>query len=198
MPHDQEVLKHRQRKMIFNYISEHPGTTLPAIRRVFDLNPSTLKYHLHYLEKNRKIVIKKEKNNNCYYCTKDDGFDLDPGTGVDTGSLSPIHKRVLKVISSNAGMTHDQILKSLDIKRRDATLVLQRLNELDLIWKIRTDNGVGYECISRENLKKAVYKRLLLRLVNDEMDEETFLKVKHRLDGLEADRPRKRKPTKAE
>ena len=42
-------LEHRTRKVVFNYISDNPGVTFSAIRRVYDLSESTLRYHLRYL-----------------------------------------------------------------------------------------------------------------------------------------------------
>ena len=54
-----EELKHQTQKLIYNFISTHPGVSFSRIRNFFELNDSTLKYHLHYLEKNNRISSEK-------------------------------------------------------------------------------------------------------------------------------------------
>ena len=58
---EQKIIQNNEnRKMIYNHIMAHPGVAFVVLRRVFDLNKSTLRYHLNYLEKNQKITFSME------------------------------------------------------------------------------------------------------------------------------------------
>ena len=57
MNKDKEKLEHYLRKMIYNHIKEYPGVSFSTLKKVYDLNDSTLRYHLKYLERNEKIEL---------------------------------------------------------------------------------------------------------------------------------------------
>jgi hypothetical protein len=46
---------------------------------------------------------------------------------------------------------------------------------------------VGYEFITKESLRQEVYNRLLVRLLSGEIDENTFVKVKRKLEIIDVD-----------
>ena len=58
---------HDNRKDIFDYISNNPGSHLRKIARDLDMCLSTLRYHLVHLEKNGSIVSQKQNNLKIYF-----------------------------------------------------------------------------------------------------------------------------------
>ena len=50
-----KILELPQRRIIFNYISEHPGLHLRELSRRIDIPYSSIRYHLYYQEKRSRI-----------------------------------------------------------------------------------------------------------------------------------------------
>ena len=48
---------HETRKRLMLYIQENPGTTFQRLKGVFKLNEGTLRYHLNYLRRTKRIRI---------------------------------------------------------------------------------------------------------------------------------------------
>jgi hypothetical protein len=59
------------------------------------------------------------------------------------------------------------------------------LLEHQLIWKVQNDGEIGYEYITKEKLRYEMYNRLLMKLLANEIDEETFLKIKRKLERID-------------
>ena len=55
------------RKLIFDYVSDNPGSHLRKIARDLDVRLGTLRYHLDYLEKKGLIVSQKQNNLKMYF-----------------------------------------------------------------------------------------------------------------------------------
>ena len=178
------ALDHRMRRIVYNYISENPGVAFGRIKKMLEMNASTLKYHLRYLEKSNKVFSQKEGKKRCYFCEERPGFDLDPMSGIDLDSLSKKQQRLLGLIRSNPGITRKDLLSNLNIDRKALTRDLRKLQDKKIVLKV----DKGYEYITNERLKEMIYKRLLMRLLNDEIDEEQFKAVKRKLESLEAAR----------
>ena len=53
----EEILKLESRKLIYNYILEHPGLHFRELSRELKIPKSTLEYHLSYLKKLELIKI---------------------------------------------------------------------------------------------------------------------------------------------
>jgi hypothetical protein len=51
-----------------------------------------------------------------------------------------------------------------------------------IVRKIPNGNKVNYEYIENKQLRFEILKRLLIKLLQKEIDEETFLELKRKLD----------------
>ena len=65
--HEESPIEHRSRRLIFRYISTNPGVSFGSIKRFFDMNTSTLKYHLHYLERKKRVSSTREGGKRCFF-----------------------------------------------------------------------------------------------------------------------------------
>lgn len=187
MESGEEGLGHLTRKQIFNYISSHPGSSFGNIRSIFELNESTLKYHLNYLERTKKIESRKEGRRRCYYCQGEYGED-EIGTVVRSEpTLTANQQRIINVIRRRPGITNKDLVARTKLNRKTVSYNLERLIEKKVLWKIKADGVIGYEYITEEKLRKEMYNQLLIQLLSDEIDEDTFLKIKKKLESLDID-----------
>ena len=185
----EEGLEHRTRKLIFNFISTHPGASFGVIRNFFDLNESTLKYHLHFLEKNHRISSKRDGRLRLYFCASKLGSDTEVAfqypQKVKQLNLSKSQQRVLTIIKRQPGITRSELMRFTKLGRKTLSYNLEKLIENNLIWKVKEHGSIGYEFITKEKLRKEIYNRLLMRLLSDEISEEKFLKIKKKLESMD-------------
>lgn len=109
----EEDIDFNNQKLIFNFISNNPGSHLRKISRTLGVHLSTLRYHLDYLEKQELIVSKKEKNLKSYYIAGKLG-------AIDKNITRLLQQKrfrdIILVIITNPGLTHSEISDRLSIK----------------------------------------------------------------------------------
>jgi predicted transcriptional regulator len=177
------ALEHRTRKQIFRFIQTNPGSTLSMIKRVLDLNRSTLSYHLNFLEKNNEIFSKKEGRTRRYYCSNESGtLSLLPN--VDPEALTTVQRRLLAYIERYPGITQKELMRRTKKNQQTVSYNVKKLIELQLVWKVETGGRNGYELVTPDKLREEMKKRLLLWLMNGEIDKETYIEMKERMDSL--------------
>ncbi len=183
----EEGLEHKTRKLIYNYISTHPGASFSVIKDFFDLNESTLKYHLHFLEKNNRIISQREGRQRLYFCEGVKNVDFHYPQKVKMLNLSRSQQRMLTLIKRQPGIGKHELLNFTRMNRRTLNYNLEKLLEQKLIWKVKNAGKIGYEFITKEKLRKEIYNKLLMKLLSDEIDEEKFLRIKKKLEMLDVD-----------
>ena len=178
MANGEFALEHKTRRMIYNYILEHPGASFGRIRKVFDLTAGTLRYHLKYLKKAEKIDSRLEEGKRCYY-TLENKID---SPAVPGANLNPTQKHLLTIIKDNPGITKKELAKKTRFKSPTVAYNVKKLVEFKLVWKSKQGKATGYEFITKENFKEELRNLLLKRFLAGEVDEETFLELIKRLE----------------
>jgi predicted transcriptional regulator len=181
MHEDEDVLDHRTRRMVYNYISSHPGVSFQRIRKVLDLNSSTLRYHLKFLEKSGKVVLELESGKKHFYPR---------GSGRDSGDyesrpseLTKKEQRVLDTIKRKPGISKRGICNYTNLNRNSISRCINTLRDRKLIWKVRSGRSTGYEYITKEKLKQEMLKLLIDRFLHNEIDRDRFLALKRELEN---------------
>ena len=186
MNNGEGATQNKSRKFIYNYIASHPGASFGAIRNIFEMKSSTLQYHLTYLERDKMIKSKREGRRRCYYCPQ----KVHPGentTSVELNKLTEIQKQILQQIQNEPGITRKELCEKNRVNKKKLSYTLKRLGDMNLIW-LTKDNGVaGYEYISKEKLRTEIFKRLIKKFLADEIDEESYHKIKKKLEKLDID-----------
>lgn len=67
---DEMTLDNDNRRALYTYICEHPGTHISELRRQMKYSMSTVVYHLRVLEKAGLVRYEKRKNFQFYYPIK--------------------------------------------------------------------------------------------------------------------------------
>lgn len=181
------ALQHKTRKQIYNYISTHPGVSFGNIRNFLGLNESTLKYHLIYLERAREITSKPEGRRRCYFCAHQQSSILRSQPRAAHFDLSGTQQRIVNLIRNRPGITKQDLISQTKLNRKTVSYNIDKLLEQKLIWQIKTENGIGFEYITKEKLRIEMYNQLLLKLLSDEIDEETFNRIKKKLETMDID-----------
>lgn len=179
------ALEHHTRQIIYNYILSRPGVSLVKIKHFFNMNESTLKYHLNYLERSKKIFSKRKSGHRCFYCIDRSKSDLSPFPQSDPQTLTKIQHRLLNLVQNTPGITNKELINITKLNRKKISYNLKRLCDLKLIWQVRNDGIIGYEYITKEKLRDEIFNQLVLELLANEIDEETFHKIRKKLEMMD-------------
>jgi DNA-binding MarR family transcriptional regulator len=109
----------------------------------------------------------------------------DPYFDAELNTLTRNQQRIIGVVRSKPGITKQDLIIKTRLNRKTLSYNLDRLLEQKLIWKVGGETG--YEYITKDKLRSEIYNRLLMKLLSDEIDEETFLKIKQKLETLDID-----------
>lgn len=179
------ALEHDTRRMIYNHIVSNPGVSFNILKQVFKLNDSTLRYHLNYLERNEKISFSQDRGKRYYYphlghrTVNNNGWDSEP---LEAYNLSGVQKQIVNTIRRYPGINQKELIIRTRLSRLAINKNIKKLMELCIVRSIPDANKVCYEYIENEQLRYEILKRLLIKLIRKEIDEEEFLKLKRSLD----------------
>lgn len=185
MMESESLLENQTRRMIFNHIIAHPGVSFIILKKVLNLNESTLRYHLNYLEKSEKISLGLEKGKRYYYPYKGSIHVVQKDEGSNKlveYELTTTQERIISTIKRYPKINQKELGKRTKINRITLGKNLNTLMNLCIVRKIPNGNKVLYEYIPNEQLRYEILKRLLKQLLNKEIDEKTFLELKRKLD----------------
>lgn len=187
MPDGEGALGHRSRKLIFNFISTNPGASFETIKKFFDMNKSTLNYHLKYLERNKQISSKLEGKCRCYYCELKKKHFIHPYLREKQPTLTKTQQQLITIIQNNPGVSNKDLIAKIKINRKNLSYNIKKLREQKLIWAVQNDGVLGYEYVTNEKLRHEMVARLISKLLADEIDEETYHKLKKKLETIDID-----------
>ncbi len=174
------MLDHRTRRMIVNYITSHPGESFQRMRRVLDINSSTLRYHLDYLRKNRLVEEAKEYGQRCYYPCGSSTDENNEESHIP--ELNKRQNRILACIKKDPGITKREIARTTNLAPKEISKCIRVLRDNQLIWKVRSGRNTGYEFITDKKLKDEMMRLLIDRFLNEEISKEKFLALKKELE----------------
>ena len=187
---DDEVLRHRTRKLVFNYVSAHPGSSFGTIREVFDLTEGTLDYHLHYLERHGLMRSTSQGRQRLYYPV----HAAAPGElqvrlpEFDPASLTEVQQRILTIIRQKPGMSISELETVSGMNRRVLQYNIKVLRERMVVVKQGNGRSTRYESATQEKLNEELNRFVIMKFLKGEIDEETYLRLKG---GVERERLRK-------
>jgi predicted transcriptional regulator len=179
-----DILTNKLRKLIYNQIVSYPGVSYKKLKDIFELTDNALKYHLNYLEKNKKISSSQEKGSTCRYFPHPSSVTIPERIRgiLESYKLTPIQERILEYIIRYPGINQKELVGRTGMNRFKIKRNIKSLKVLNLVKNHRYGNTVCYEYIPDVELKFSIMKELMLKLLNNEIDEETFLKVKKKLE----------------
>ncbi|UCH90081.1 MAG: winged helix-turn-helix transcriptional regulator [Thermoplasmata archaeon] len=181
----ESVLDNETRRLIYNHIMANPGVSFNVLKNVFNMNDSTLRYHLNYLEKNDKISFGLEKRKRNYYPHANKAYAVQNqgnSNSPDVLDLTPRQERIVETIKDFPGITQKELINKTGISRNTINKNLNKLMEHCIVRKYPNGNSVSYEYIENEQLRYEILRQLLIKLINKEIDEKTFLELKRKLD----------------
>ena len=178
-------LENETRKLIYDHIMAHPGVSFIILKSVFKLNDSTLRYHLNYLERSEKISFGIEKGSRYYYPHLGGRHIIQKAEGTNTLTayeLTITQEKIISTIKRYPKINQKELVKLTRINRITLSNNLKKLMSLCLIRKVPNGNKVQYEYLENKQLRYEILKHLIKRLLSNELDEDTFLKLKRELD----------------
>jgi predicted transcriptional regulator len=177
------TLEHETRRMLYEHITAHPGVSFNVLKRVFDLNDSTLRYHLDYLERDQKISFGLESGKRIYYPHLYKNIVVRDTENIDrTHQLSQLQEQIIDTLQRYPGISQKELVKITGMNRLTLINNINKLMDLCIIRKIPSDNGVCYEYIENEQLKFEILRGLVIKLLKHEISEEKFLELKRKLE----------------
>jgi predicted transcriptional regulator len=183
MSNGEPVLEHETRRMIFNHIIAHPGVSFNILKNVFSLNDSTLRYHLNYLEHSEQISFGLEKGKRQYYPNQNKHIIIrSDEIQKEFFQLTPKQEQIIEKIKQYPGITQGELIRMTGIQRLTLTQNIKKLMDICIVRKVPDKNNVRYEYIENEQLKYEIMKRLVVKLLRHEIDEQKFLELKRKLE----------------
>ncbi len=175
-------LEHNTRKMIVNHILAYPGVSFVSIKKMLNLPDGTLRYHLNYLESKKEIRSCLEGNNRCYYPVQRIIFDSKSESEIKTHRLNDTQERLLDIIQRNPGITQKDLILLTGLKRITVRYNIRKFIDFGVVRKEPNGRNICYYYISDIELKERIKKRLIAKFLSNKIDEQTFLRLKRRLE----------------
>jgi predicted transcriptional regulator len=151
---------------IVNYVLLHPGSSFSDIQTIFDIPESTLRYHLGYLEKKGQIYSDSKKR--IYY----------PTEHKEKKNISKTQMILINSIKKHPGITQKELAAKTMVNRLTIRKNINLLIEEERVTITRIGNEIHHFFIYPEDLEKIKTLRLITKLVQDKIDEDTYWELR--------------------
>jgi predicted transcriptional regulator len=179
---DEVALENKIRKTLYNHIVEYPGVTFTTLEKFYNLNHSTLRYHLKYLEHAERITSKLESGKLHYYVNNSvEFFSNTINNDLKIQGLTKHQEHILNAIKQHPGINQTELIAKTSLQRHILTYNISKLIERGIVRKINHDKNVCYEYIPKKLLNHELLRVLAIKLLNKEIDEQTYLKLREKL-----------------
>lgn len=161
------------RDALLEYIEDNPGVSFPMVQKAFRMNEGTLRYHLDYLAGEDKVRIARKGNVRCYYCED---------VKNRSEEMSRDESRIANLIRDNPGISRSELRRIYGPENDGLPSILRKLRDRKMIWKVEDGGDPCYEYITDRQLALEMMTIVIERFLDDEIDRETFLALKRRIE----------------
>lgn len=133
-----EKIEQGIRYEILGYLKAKPGANYSELKNNLDLNDGSLVHHLKILEREEKIYSKKLGKYKLFYIST---YRRQPNIGI---YLSPFHKRILEIITTQPGIVPKKLSKILDRSQSDISYHLSELTRNGFLEKRKKGRNIHY------------------------------------------------------
>jgi predicted transcriptional regulator len=145
---DKEPLELENRRKIFCFISDKPGTHMRDILRELDMQPGLLSYHLDQLEKAGIIRSETDGYWRRYYLIE--GFPMRDRKIVSLFRQSST-REIIILLLENGTMTFQQLLEKLRLSKSTLSHHMKKLTSVEkLIEQSKMERETAYTLIDPE------------------------------------------------
>jgi predicted transcriptional regulator len=123
-----------------------------------------------------------ESNHRCYYVAHTLVTGKSSEIETKTKKFTKLQERIIFVIKGNPWISQKDLAMNTKLKRFILKYYLKRLIEFGIIQRKKEGREVYYRYISEQELRKKVLRRLILKVLNNEIDEHTFIELKKLLE----------------
>jgi predicted transcriptional regulator/nitrous oxidase accessory protein NosD len=131
------VLDHYERGRVYQYIALSPGEHYNSIKKGLGLNNGSLTYHLHVLEKTKKIKSRQDGIYKRFY-------PYDSIVPQTNGGLTEVQKRIINCIKELPDASQKELAAVLGVRQSTLSYQLTKLESAGLIESVRERRCVRY------------------------------------------------------
>ena len=153
------ILENENRKNIYEYISQNPGSNIADISASLHINRGSVKYHLSRLGlENRVVSLRTGKSKRLYQNSK----TYDEYEKIIISCLrNETGKKLLVSILENPGITNQALSERFDLSKSTIHWYLENFCRLDIITPVTDGKYKKWfiKPVVRRTLKKTIYLR---------------------------------------
>ena len=183
-PDGESVFDHETRKMLYHHVLTYPGVSFNILKNIFNLSEGTLRYHMDYLEKGKRIISDIENGQRCFYPFRNelvvtDLFENKPRKYKFTKT----QLQLLNIIKRYPAISQKELIKKTNLSRFTISYNIRKFIDIGLIKKTNNEKHVYYEYMTDEVLRQEILLRLTMKLLRKEISEKEFFELKQKLKG---------------
>jgi len=176
---DKKILDLEKRRKIYNFILNHPGVHLRLISKKIKMPYTTIRHHIHYLERHDLIIKKSDgKSDKLYIKNKVSRKDKDIIGFLQQNTQREIILLLLVYVECSIS----EISKNLN--RHPSTILfhLKKLHEKDIVEHVENKNGlIKKDDFSIKILRKNITNESVYMLKKPDVIYDLLIRYKHNI-----------------